>query len=120
GNVLHVHDLVDYVAEEARRAGAACARWIRGGRPGRELRVKAGPNVRYAAPCRVSPDSPNKLYLRTLIVKNDAVLEVRLDNRVIQSRKKPHVQPSEMISVTLEPKDLAGAGPDSAVEIAIL
>lgn len=120
GNVLHVHDLVDYVAEEARRAGAACARWIRGGRPGRELRVKAGPNVRYAAPCRVSPESPNKLYLRTLIVKNDAVLEVRLDNRVIQSRKKPHIQPSEMISVTLEPKDLAGAGPDSAVEIAIL
>jgi thioredoxin reductase len=120
GNVLHVHDLVDYVAEEARRAGAACARWIRGERPGRELRVKAGPNVRYAAPCRVSPDSPNKLYLRTLIVKNDAVLELRLDNRVIQSRKKPHVQPSEMISVTLDPKDLAGAGPDSALEIAIL
>lgn len=120
GNVLHVHDMVDYVAEEARRAGAACARWIRGERPGRELRVKAGPNVRYAAPCRVSPETPNKLYLRTLIVKNDAVLELRLDNRVIQSRKKPHVQPSEMISVTVDPKDLAGAGPDSALEIAIL
>lgn len=120
GNVLHVHDLVDYVAEEARRAGTACARWIRGERPGRELRVKAGPNVRYAAPCRVGPEAPNKLYLRTLIVKNDAVLEVRLDNRVIQSRKKPHVQPSEMISVTLDPKDLADAGPDSTIEIAIL
>lgn len=53
-------------------------------------------------------------------MKNDAVLEVRLDNRVIQSRKKPHVQPSEMISVTLDPKDLADAGPDSTIEIAIL
>lgn len=120
GNVLHVHDLVDYVAEEARRAGASCARWILGERPVRELRVKAGPNVRYTAPCRVDPASPNKLYLRTLIVKNDAILEVRMDNRVIRSRNKSHVQPSEMISVALDQKDLSGAGPESVIEIAIL
>lgn len=120
GNVLHVHDLVDFVAEEARRAGASCARWVRGDRPSREIRVKAGPNVRYAAPCRVSPDSANKLYLRTLIVKNDAVLELRLDNRVVRSQKKPHIQPSEMISVTVDPRELQGAGPDSVLELAIL
>jgi len=120
GNVLHVHDLVDYVAEEARRAGACCARWIKGDRPAREIRVKAGPNVRYAAPSRVSSAGGNKLYLRTLIVKNDAVLELRLNNRVIRSLKKPHVQPSEMISVSVDPKDLSEAGPDSTLEIAIL
>lgn len=120
GNVLHVHDLVDYVAEEARRAGASCARWIKGDRPSGEVRVKAGPNVRYVAPGRVSVSGPNKLYLRTLIVKNDATLELRLNNRVIRSQKKPHVQPSEMISVTVESKELADAGPDSTLEIAIV
>ena len=120
GNVLHVHDLVDYVAEEARRAGDCCSRWIKGDRPSSEIRVKAGPNVRYVAPARVSVEGNNKLYLRTLIVKNDAVLEMRLNNRVIRSQKKPHVQPSEMISLTVDPKDLSEVGSDSVLEIAIV
>ncbi len=120
GNVLHVHDLVDYVAEEARRAGAACARWIKSDRPEREIRVKAGPNVRYTAPVRVGAGTPNKIYLRTLIVKNDAVLELRLNNRVVRSIRKQHIQPSEMICVAVEPSELEAAGPDSTLEIAIL
>ncbi|MDR3343579.1 MAG: hypothetical protein LBT14_12510 [Treponema sp.] len=33
GNVLHVHDLVDWVTEESRRAGAYTAEWLRGARP---------------------------------------------------------------------------------------
>jgi len=45
---------------------------------------------------------------------------VRLNNRVIRSQKKPHIQPSEMISVTVDPKELEAAGPDSTLEIAIV
>lgn len=120
GNVLHVHDLVDFVAEESRRAGAAAADWLSGTRPRREFRIKTGPNVRYVNPARIDPEKENKLYLRTMVVKNDAVLEVKIDGKVIAGKKKPHVQPSEMISLSLGPKELSGAGMDATVEIAIL
>jgi len=119
GNVLHVHDLVDYVAEEARRAGAFAADWLEGKRPRRELRVKTGANLRYVAPGRVDPDRPNKLYMRSLVVKNDAHLELRVDNAVVRSIKKIHVQPSEMLSLEIGPADLEAARADSVLELSI-
>jgi NADPH-dependent 2,4-dienoyl-CoA reductase/sulfur reductase-like enzyme len=122
GNVLHVHDLVDYVVEEARRAGRFAAAWLEGARPLREVRVKAGPNVRYVAPSRVEAGRDNKLYLRTMIVKNDALLEVKLEGKVLLSVKKNHIQPSEMISLRLGQVELAPVSefPDATVEISIL
>ncbi|MEN6499174.1 MAG: FAD-dependent oxidoreductase [Rectinema sp.] len=120
GNVLHVHDLVDYVVEEARRAGANAAAWLSGYRPARELRVKAGPNIRYVMPMRVNLERENRFYMRSLIVKNDARLEVRLDGAVVRSRRLAHVQPSEMLSLMLVPEELSAAGRDSTVEIALL
>jgi NADPH-dependent 2,4-dienoyl-CoA reductase/sulfur reductase-like enzyme len=122
GNVLHVHDLVDYVVEEARRAGGFAADWLAGRPRGRELRVKPGANVRYVTPGRVDPVRDNKLYLRTLIVKNDALLEIRLNNQVLRSQKKGHVQPSEMISLSLGAAELKAAkeAPDSVLEISIV
>jgi NADPH-dependent 2,4-dienoyl-CoA reductase/sulfur reductase-like enzyme len=121
GNVLHVHDLVDYVVEEARRAGRCAAAWLEGARPCREARVKAGSNVRYVVPARVDTGRDNKLYLRTMIVKNDAILEVRIDGKVLLSSRKNHVQPSEMLTLTLGKAQLAAAAelPDAAVEISI-
>jgi len=101
GNVLHVHDLVDWAAEEARRAGKQAAAWLKGVRPGTQVRLKAGPNVRYVNPGKLNPRGENKIYLRSMIVKNDAVLELRLDNQVFKTIKQSHVQPSEMINVTI-------------------
>jgi NADPH-dependent 2,4-dienoyl-CoA reductase/sulfur reductase-like enzyme len=121
GNVLHVHDLVDFVVEEAKRTGSFAADWLEGKRPGRELRVKAGANVRYTSPSRIDPSRDNKVYMRTMIVKNDATVEVRVDNRVVKSLRKSHIQPSEMISLNLGRAELEShAGlPDAAVEISI-
>lgn len=110
GNVLHVHDLVDFVSEEARLAGSFAADWLSGARPERELRVKTGANVRYVNPARIDPGRENKLYLRSLVVKNGATLEVRIDGKTIKSMKKAHIQPSEMISFSLDPADFARAG----------
>jgi NADPH-dependent 2,4-dienoyl-CoA reductase/sulfur reductase-like enzyme len=122
GNVLHVHDLVDWVVEESRRAGRYAAEWLEGGRPGAQIRVKAGANVRYVNPGKLNPNRDNTLYLRSLIVKNDALLELRIDNRVIRGIKQGHVQPSEMINLRLGPKDLngPGLGPDSVLEFSIV
>jgi NADPH-dependent 2,4-dienoyl-CoA reductase/sulfur reductase-like enzyme len=106
GNVLHVHDLVDWVAEEARRAGVHAAAWLRGDRPRTQIRLKAGQNVRYVNPGRLNPLGENKIFLRSMIVKNDAVLELTLDNQVCRTIKHSHVQPSEMINVTFGPADM--------------
>jgi len=120
GNVLHVHDLVDFVAEESRRAGSFAADWLSGRRPRKELRIKTGPNIRYVNPARVDPERENKLYMRSMVVKNGAVLEVKVDGRVVKSVKKPHVQPSEMLTLSLGPQDFAQAGMDAQVEISIV
>ncbi|MCL2440421.1 MAG: NAD(P)/FAD-dependent oxidoreductase [Treponema sp.] len=108
GNVLHVHDLVDWVCEESRRAGCYAAGWLRGERPSLQISAKAGFHVRYVNPARIAPDKENTVYMRSMVVQNDAVLEVCLDGQVIHSKKERFVQPSEMISFKLGPKDFEG------------
>jgi NADPH-dependent 2,4-dienoyl-CoA reductase/sulfur reductase-like enzyme len=125
GNVLHVHDLVDWVSEESRRAGRFAAAWLRGEKPGTEIRTKAGSNVRYVNPGKLDTGGENRISLRSLSVKNDAVLELRADKRIIRSYKKGHIQPSEMITLDLEPEDLKDlcpgpGGAEPSLEFSIL
>ena len=122
GNVLHVHDLVDWVSEESRRAGKYAAAWLKGENPKLQFRTKAGANVRYVNPGRIAPDRENRVYLRSMINKSDTVLEIRLDNRLLKTMKKGHVQPSEMINLNIGPKDLEGmeCTADSVLEIALV
>jgi NADPH-dependent 2,4-dienoyl-CoA reductase/sulfur reductase-like enzyme len=111
GNVLHVHDLVDWAVDESRRAGRFTAAWLRGEKPGAEIRTRAGSNVRYVSPGRLDTGRENRVGLRSLIAKNDAVLELRADHRVIKSFKKSHVQPSEMLILDLGTEDLKNLRP---------
>ncbi|WP_319561423.1 FAD-dependent oxidoreductase [Marispirochaeta sp.] len=104
GNVLHVHDLVDYVSAEARLAGEKVAEYLEGKRPKREIRVKPGANVKYVNPTRIDPDGKSEIYLRPLVVANNIYLTISLNGDVIMNKKKSHVQPSEMIKLTLTPK----------------
>jgi len=122
GNVLHVHDLVDWVCEESRRAGLYAAQWLRGEHPPLQIQTKTGPHVRYVNPVKIAPDRENHVYMRSMIVKSDAVLEVRFNDQVILSRKERHVQPSEMINVKLGPKHFKGldVNPGSVLEFSII
>ncbi|TVQ40294.1 MAG: FAD-binding protein [Spirochaetaceae bacterium] len=121
GNVLHIHDLADYVAEEARRTGAYAAAWLQSKLPRRQIAIRAGSNVRYVSPSRLNPDQPDKLYLRTLIVKNNARLEMKLDNNIVKQKKLAHVQPSEMVSVTMTHRDVDTwqLAADSVLEVSV-
>ncbi|TVR67988.1 MAG: NAD(P)/FAD-dependent oxidoreductase [Spirochaetaceae bacterium] len=121
GNVLHVHDLADYVAEEARRTGAYVAAWLDNERPSLQIPIRAGANVRYVSPGRFNPERPDKLYLRTLIVKNNARLVIKLDNQVVKEKKVSHLQPSEMVSLKLQPKDVESwkVSEDSVLEVSV-
>ncbi len=124
GNVLHVHDLVDFVTEEAERCGAAAAAYLAGGGAVAATagpRVVPGANIRYVVPNAWQPGRQNVLYCRPLVVKNGAVLAVRVDGREIRRRKLAHVQPSEMIRVGLEPAELPGIEPGqpNALEVSL-
>jgi NADPH-dependent 2,4-dienoyl-CoA reductase/sulfur reductase-like enzyme len=122
GNVLHVHDLADWVAEESRRAGRFAAQWLLGEHPAMQIRAKAGANVRYVNPARINPERDNQVYLRSMVVKIDAVFELRLDNRIILSVKQRHVQPPEMINIRIGPKDFEGlnVNSESVLEFSIV
>lgn len=119
GNVLHVHDLVDYAVEEARRAGGFAAAWLsgKGGEPG--LRIKAGPNVRYAAPQAAEPGRKNLIYFRALAVMEEAELVFRLDGAVVERAKRKRVRPAEMMSVEIDPAKWGRAGAGAVLEIAL-
>lgn len=124
GNVLHIHDLVDFVAEESSRAGRAAAAYLNGEPEPRELPIVAGSNVRYVAPGKIRLDGENRLYLRSLIAKVGAVVEVRVAGKVWRQFKQHHVQPSEMISIELPGAEaealLRGTKNGERVEVALV
>lgn len=116
GNVLHIHDLVDYVAEESRRCGEAVADFLEGVPVPEETVLVAGSNVRYTAPGRLDLHRKNRVYLRAMIAAADASVVVSADGEVVRRIKQHHVQPSEMIELSLDGALCQGA---SRVEVSI-
>ncbi len=113
GNVLHVHDLVDFVSEEAGLAGASAARFAMGGAVpgGRCVPVRAEGGVRYTVPQRVDVENmAEKLTVRFRVadVYRDRCVSVYLDGERIQHRRKRVMAPGEMEQVTLERAALLG------------
>ncbi|MDR3086268.1 MAG: FAD-dependent oxidoreductase [Christensenellaceae bacterium] len=105
GNVLHVHDLVDNVSEEAEIAGAAAARFAKGeeGQQGREIPVRAEGGVRYVVPQRVLAREGEELtfYFRVGATHRPAQLCVLSGDEQLLSRRKAIMTPGEMESVTV-------------------
>ena len=107
GNVLHVHDLVDYVSEEAAAAGAHAARYIlQGGAEGGEaLPVRAAGGVRYTVPTAVHParlDGALTLRLRVDNVYRNKALAVYAGQTCIWRHKRPVLAPGEMETIVLK------------------
>lgn len=98
GNVLHVHDLVDFVTEESARCGKYVVDFLNKMIPSKQYRTVPGQNIKYLVPNYYSPENENKFYLRSLIVKNRAELIVEVNGNEILRKKLKHIQPSEMIS----------------------
>ena len=111
GNVLHVHDLVDYVSEEAAIAGTSAAAYIRGETAEAvDIAVRTDGKVRYTVPQRITGKKEVTVFFRVADVFRDVTVKVTDDRgNVIYSRKKPKVAPGEMESVTLKPEAFAGA-----------
>ena len=118
GNVLHVHDLVDYVSEEATLAGKAAAAYIQGQveKP-RSVRVKTGNGVRYTVP-QVITQNTGKVTLRFRVgnVYRDATLLATSGGKVLKKIKKKVLAPGEMEKLELNMADIAD---DLTVEVVV-
>ena len=113
GNVLHVHDLVDYVSEEAKKAGQTAAKFVRGEiteNGGNVIALRAESGVRYTVPATLDPERMDDLLtvrFRVGDVYKDAFVSVYFDNERVQHKKKRIIAPGEMEQVILQKKQLA-------------
>ena len=108
GNVLHVHDLVDFVSEEAGAAGAHAAAYIQRGDTGRDalaLPVRCENGVRYTVPTTIRPDCAGDtvtLRFRVANVYQNKTVAVYAGDSCIFRRKRPVLAPGEMETVLLK------------------
>ena len=114
GNVLHVHDLVDYVSEEATRAGENAAKYVQNGckdeKEGTDIKLVATEGARYTVPCTVNVsrmDENLTVRFRVGAVFKDSYVSVYFDDERVQHRKKRIMAPGEMEQIILQKKKLA-------------
>ena len=115
GNVLHVHDLVDFVSQEAAAAGRAAAEYLWAGEgPRHEIPIAVSGGIRYTVPAALDPARvPEKLTIRFRVgqvLKNRRIL-LYLDEEVVAKRKRPIMAPGEMEQLVLT-RDMLASHPD--------
>lgn len=107
GNVLHVHDLVDYVSEEAVIAGRSAAEFIRGERRKEcDIGISVDGRVRYTVPEKITEYKDTSVYFRVSEVFRDKKVVVRSGESVLLSKKANKLAPGEMETVKLTEKML--------------
>ena len=112
GNVLHVHELVDYVCQEATAAGKNAAAYIQNGSSKDAASVEIFPvdGVRYTVPKYVRPtemDDTLTVRFRVGAVYKNCSIATYFDDTLISKRKRPVMAPGEMEQVILDKKKLA-------------
>ena len=122
GNVLHVHDLVDYVSEESGRAGRSAARYVKAKKSeeGPVIAIKNGNGVRYTVPSFVRVNELDEdlvIRFRSGNVYRDSYINVVFDGETKLHRRKPIITPGEMEQVILKKEDLASAPSEILIEI---
>lgn len=111
GNVLHVHDLVDFVSDEAEIAGRAAAHFI-GGNLERSVSIpiETDGKIRYTVPQIITRKNDDvDVYFRVSDVYKNVKISVRDGEKLLLSRKKQKVAPGEMEKLTLKKELFEGA-----------
>lgn len=100
GNVVHVHDLVDYVSAESERAGKAAARFVLNGEAqGEAIELHNGNAVSYTVPQKLRRENVEKLadvFFRVRRIFGASVINVTNGGHVLASYKREHMAPGEM------------------------
>ena len=117
GNVLHVHDLVDFVSLEAEALADSAAEYLQtGSLPECPLEVKAGANVGHVIPQRISGTRGFTLSLRVRQPMRDARLTVRQGERVLITKKLRKALPAEMLQLSIPAEKLTA---DADLEVCV-
>lgn len=122
GNVLQVHDLVDYVTEESQIAGEGAAKFIKGEKKSGDYINTQGTNgVRYIVPQRINKETDKdvKLYFRVGQVFKNVKLVVKCGDEVIISKNKKKMTPGEMENVLIKLDTVKSLPADSTLTVTI-
>ncbi len=122
GNVVHVHDLVDFVTAESRRAGANAAKYVLGEleNAGPVQSTQAGEGVNYIVPHVIRKTNIEKdvtLFMRVGNVYHNAELVVKADDEIIMTKKRRHMAPGEMESLVIPSDKLPDTNAVISVEV---
>jgi len=121
GNALHVHDLVDFVTAESRRAGESASRYIKGNLDTEaDLSTTAGNGISYVVPQKINlKNISNKLelFLRVKNVHKDARIKITSNGEIIKSVKRRHLAPAEMETISLKISELENVSDELRVEL---
>jgi hypothetical protein len=119
GNVVQVHDLVDYVTQESRLAGKSAAEYILAGgsAPAQTIRTVPGSGVRYIVPQQIARGHGAKLFFRVTNVFTNVEITIKHGGTVLYHAKKLKVTPGEMESVELAAEKLKSPGDTLTVSV---
>ena len=122
GNVLHVHDLVDFVTYESQTAGEGAAMYVLGKKTESDQVITKGVDaVRYIVPQKINLNNEGdvKLYFRVGNTFKNATVKVKYNGEEIISRKRPRLAPGEMENVLITNKMLKTFSKDGVIEISV-
>ena len=109
GNVLHVHDLVDFVSLEAEKLAKSVAQYVKNSSlPPCPVPVKAGLGIRYALPQKISGLEDVTLSMRVNGPFHDCAVFVKQGNEVLACRQMKKALPAEMIQIHLPKNGIRG------------
>ena len=122
GNVLHVHDLVDYVSDEAERAGKGAVDYINGLTAQQvQIATKPGNGVRYVMPQTIhSREEDVTLFLRVTQPVGKVKFTVSSDDRVLATAKRLRAAPGEMEKITVKAAALENVTGPVTVSLEVL
>lgn len=111
GNVLHVHDLVDFVSQEAQAAGKHAAEYVLQGKKqgGRDIPIVATEGARYTVPKTINPqrmEEKQVIRFRVGDVYKNRNIAVYFDDERVIYRKRPVLAPGEMEQIELKKEQL--------------
>lgn len=110
GNVLHVHDLVDFVSLEAERMAAAACRILGTADGGEAVEIIPGDGIGHVIPCGAAVGKDVEITFRVSRPVRDAKVLVTQNGREIASARHRRMIPAEMLSLTLKASDLQASG----------
>ena len=110
GNVLHVHDLVDFVSLEAEGMAEGIRQYLEAGLPEAEIPVRCGRNIGHTVPQRVSGKRDFRLSLRVRQPQRNARLVVKQGERILARKKIVNALPANMIELTVPCREMAAEG----------